>query len=85
MNEWVIYFMKHIFYWCDNSDNIKINIETNVDKDKYCEIMHKIRNGLVLYETELQFISHLPKEQLIEIIKINNILIERMSEYIIDH
>jgi len=89
MNEWIRYFLKFIFYWWYDINTVKINIdkpiEKDVDKKEYYEIIHKIRNGFVLYETEIEFIRHLPKEQLIEIIKINNILIERMNEYIIDH
>lgn len=52
-----------------------------IDKDKnYYEIIKKIRNAFVLDIADLDYINTLEKEQLIEIIKINNINIERTNE-----
>jgi hypothetical protein len=44
--------------------------------------MKKIRNCLELNYEELTFVKTLSKDQLIEIIEINNINIERMNEFI---
>jgi hypothetical protein len=44
--------------------------------------MKKIRNCLELNYEELTFVKTLSKDQLIEIIEINNMNIERMNEFI---
>ena len=46
--------------------------ENVFDKVKYRELMHRIRNGISLENEDLVFIKTLSKEQLIEIIEINN-------------
>jgi len=56
--------------------------ENKFDKLKHYEIMYKIRNCLELNYEELTFVKTLSKDQLIEIIEINNINIELMNELI---
>jgi hypothetical protein len=56
--------------------------ENKFNKIKHYEIMKKIRNCLELNYEELTFVKTLSKDQLIEIIEINNINIERMNEFI---
>jgi len=52
------------------------------DEIKHYEIMKKLRSCLELNYEELTFVKTLSKDQLIEIIEINNIYIERMNEVI---
>ena len=77
---WFISFLTGNYY------NIKIDRDKHYDdRDKhYYEIIKKIRNAFVLDIVDLDYINTLQKEQLIEIIKINNINIERMTELIKD-
>jgi hypothetical protein len=84
---WFISFLTGNYY------NIKIDRDKHYDdrdkhyddRDKhYYEIIKKIRNAFVLDIVDLDYINTLQKEQLIEIIKINNIYIERMTELIKD-
>jgi len=47
---------------------------------KLYELMKRIRNGLELTNEDLTFIKSLPKEKLIEFIKINNDQIQVLRE-----
>jgi hypothetical protein len=49
---------------------------------KHYEIMKKIRNGLELKNDDFGFIKTLSKDNLIEIIEINNTIIGNLNELI---
>jgi hypothetical protein len=66
MNEWIKWL-------------IQIFIREEFDKKKHYELMKKIRNTISLNDNELKFIDTLPKKELLLIININNIHIERMN------
>ena len=59
-------------------------IKYNFDMIKYNKIMYNIRNARSLDSEELLFLQLLPKENLIEIIEINNTYIDLFNQMIIN-
>jgi len=59
-------------------------IKYNFDMIKYNKIMNNIRNAHSLDSEELLFLQLLPKENLIEIIEINNTYIDLFNQMIIN-
>ena len=54
--------------------------ENNFDTEKYYELMKKVRNYAVLDNTEIEFTKTLPQKELVEIIEMFNIHVERITE-----
>lgn len=52
------------------------------NKNKYNDIMKNVRNGLPLNELQLLFLKSLNKNQLLEIIEINNMNIDLLVKVI---
>ena len=77
MNVWIKRFIS-LFMWNNNTTNIgggKIVIEPEpqlINSYRIHYIMRMIRNGVPLNDEELTYVKTLSKEQLIEIIEINN-------------
>jgi hypothetical protein len=59
-------------------------IKYNFDMIKYNKIMNNIRSARSLDSEELLFLQLLPKENLIEIIEINNTYIDLFNQMIIN-
>jgi len=56
------------------------NDENNFDGIKHYEIIKKVRNYLILDNSEIEFIKKLQLKELVEIIEILNIHTERVTE-----
>lgn len=56
------------------------NENNNFDTVKYYELIKKVRNYVVLDNTEIEFIKTLPQKELVEIIEFLNIHVERVTE-----
>ena len=55
----------------------------NFDRQRHYKIMKKIRNTLPIDEHEISFVNTLPRSELLLIIHINNINIERINEVLL--
>jgi len=80
MNEWIKWFIS-LFMWNNKTENTggKIVIELEpelINSYRIHYIMRIIRNGVPLNDEELTSVKTLSKEQLIEIIEINNTIID---------
>jgi len=73
---WILSIFTQSYYYIINRGGNRF------DEIKHYEIMKKLRSCLELNYEELTFVKTLSKDQLIEIIEINNIYIERMNEVI---
>ena len=64
----------------DGNNKVYNNNENIVDGNKHYEIIKKVRNYLILDNSEIEFIKTLQLKELIEIIEILNIHTERVSD-----
>ena len=66
-----------------DGNKINNNIQ-HFNENKHYEIIKKVRNFSTLDNLDVEFIKKLPQKELVEIIEILNIHIERINEYIND-
>ena len=88
MNVWIKWFIS-LFMWNNNTANRggvgKIVIEPEpelINSYRYYNIMKIVKNALPIDDEELTFVKTLSKEQLIEIIEINNTNIDLFNKLI---
>ena len=74
MNAWISWFIRNIYLVFFGGKH-RIHNKNNFNK-----IMIKIRNGVHVDENELKIIHTLSKNELLLIININNINLERINE-----
>jgi hypothetical protein len=86
MNVWIKRFIS-LFMWNNNTTNRggKIVIEPEselINSYRYYYIMKIVKNAISIDDEELTFVKTLSKEQLIEIIEINNTNIDLFNKLI---
>ena len=79
----LVIFFNYLYRILHNTSIWKLNNFFNNNFNmKHYEIMKKIRNGLELKNDDFGFIKTLSKDNLIEIIEINNTIIGNLNELI---
>ena len=68
----------------NNNNREHLEEDKYVDENKHYEIIKKVRNFSTLDNSDVEFIKNLPPKELVDIIEILNIHIERVNEYIND-